>query len=317
MKDRKSDKGSEIVKAFNLAAATDVFKKEVAALMGDVNEDNPDVLPGGQRSIYGFTEAKVSQSQKKKDHALIDLILRESIRRALTKINEIIEYFRERMEELLEYLEKSQELLGELNEQFQILETELTYFQETGLFDLDESGKLKNAKAEEILSSWEKRNGKIIDRSFPESYEVILKILMSIEQQKDEITQNIRNSSAEYDYFKIKLDEALEIKNGLLSDDPMRCRSALLKAQGLLENYNADFDLQSEAASNPSSGEEVFLNDIEAVEAYSDTNSGDFSFGFSPLKDRVSEATTPKNQQPENNVSKKSNKDFGQVKPGN
>ncbi len=231
---------------FNSVAKSEIHNKEVAALMGEVNEANPEILPGGIRSEYGFTLTKVSRSKKKKkDQALIDLILKEDIRKALIRINEIIEYHQEQIEEFLRKLEQTQLILEKLDEQHQMLKAELNYFQENGFFDLEENGQLKNAKVEEILSAWESKNNKSIDRNNPGSFELMLNILLEIEKQRIELKENIDNYTVQFEHHKIKLDEALQIKKDMESGDTEKQLNALVKYDQVFKDFDVKGGLRS------------------------------------------------------------------------
>lgn len=235
----------ETLKAiFNNVAKPELHNKEVAALMGEIIEDNPEILPGGIRSKYGFSNVKVSQlKKKKKDKAIIELILRQSIHNALIRINEIIEYHQNQLEGILKKLEVAQELLEKLDEQHQILEPELNSFQENGVFDLDEIGKLRITQAEEILFEWERKTGKIIDRNDPASYEFLLTILLDIEKRRIELKKNIDYLTHQYEHHKIKLEKAQQIKTDLESDDQDKQLNAISKYDQLFRNFNQTKEL--------------------------------------------------------------------------
>lgn len=292
----------QLRKIFKTAAAIEIQNKEVAALMGPEDVSSPDVLPGGLRSRYGTTETKMYRSKKKKkDQAFMAMILRESIRQALIQINKIIEYHQTRIEEILKFLEETQTFLQELDKRHQSLEAELKFFQDKGLFDLDENGRLKNSKTEEILAGWERKTGKLIDRKNPASYEALLNILVDIEEHKIELRQGIENYSAEYEYHKAKLDEALQIRDDLENGDTMQMQNALLKFESFTNDRERSFDDSSYKEADSATKND---NQIEPYELLYDKTNNDFSFGFPPLKNNFTDAATDPGESAQNSAIK-------------
>jgi hypothetical protein len=230
------------------------------------------------------------------------MLLRESIRQARIQLNEIIEYHQNQIEKILKLLEETQGLLQELDDRHRTLEAELKYFQDNGLFDLNENGQLKNNKAEEILAGWERKTGEIIDRNDPASYEIMLNILVNIEGRRIERRQDIENYSAEYEFHKAKLDEAQKIRDDLQSGDSTKIQSALLN----LEAFNAEpqfLDAENPVFGNPDQRiEDVNLDNPNWTPEQKDD---EFSFGFPPLKDNFSQAVTDNPQPVKSNLIKK------------
>lgn len=240
MKDEKQDfiKAGGLVDSFQSALKKEINNKEIAAAMGDIDEYNPLTLPGGLMSKLGFTAAKIAILKKKKDDEwFMNFIFRELIRLALINIEKIISYHQEHMEELLKTIEESLDLLDLLNDNHSILETERRYFQDTGVFNLDECGRFKNPKAETIISEWEKRTGEVLDLNDPAAYETIFKIQAEIEKQRIELQNDIEHYEIEFEYHERKLDNAQKIKDGLESGDFIQSQDALMD----FKNFTNDF----------------------------------------------------------------------------
>ena len=131
------------------------------------------------------------------------------------------------MEDLLKKMAETNQDLDILDKQHKILEKELEYFQNHGLFDLDKKRPLKNKEAEAIIVAWEEKTGQTIDRRDPAAYETILNILMEIEEQRIQLRHDLDGYTAEYDYRKKQLDKAIKIRddlqNGNLSKVNLRC----------------------------------------------------------------------------------------------
>lgn len=288
----ESDKESKqfLSETFKSAAGTDAHNKEVAALMGEIDPDNPETLPGGVRSVLGLTDAKVEQIKKKKrGRDFFEFLFREAIRKAVANLNDIIKFHEKRLLELLEQMEETNRELEDLDRQHDILESELEYFQDMGLFDLDDNGRLKNKEAEAIIAVWEKKTGETIDRSDPAAYESIFGILVEIEEQRIQLKRNLNDYTAEYEYRKQKRDEAIEIRDDLKSGDLERIQAGLTNFEQFINFHEEAFqDLTTERINDLPEIDEMF----EDLEVSSENLDEDFSFGFPPLEKSFAEAVT-------------------------
>ena len=292
----EQDKESKqfLSETFKSAAATDAHNKEVAALMGEIDPDNPEILPGGVRSVLGLTDAKIEQIKKKKrNRDFFEFLFREAIRKAVANLNDIIEFHEKCLAELLEQMDKANRTLEELDRQHDILESELEYFKDMGLFDLDENGRLKNKEAEAIIAAWEEKTGETIDRSDPAAYETIFGILVEIEEQRIQLKRNLNDYTAEYEYHKEKRDDAIQIRDDLKSGDPVRTRNAFQK-------YANHFSGLEDVPKNPSVKKIESLadnnEDLENLEIPPEYMDEDFSFGFPPLQENFGQAVTDQAQ---------------------
>lgn len=290
VEEKQTGKGeNNLINEFKNALKTDIHNLNVAALMGFIDEQTPDVLPNGYRSIYSQAILKARQEKKNKDDAFFDFLLRESVRQALLEINEIIALHQKQLEELLQEINDTSDALNLLDKQHYLLEKELKYFEDNGFFDLDENGELKNKEAEAIISDWETKNGQTIDRSDSASYETIFFILVSIEEERVQLRGNIKNYTTAYEHHKQQLEEAEKIKAGLESDDPDQNVKALLEFEKLKNGFGHGFE------NNISEKEELLVevkNEIELLETDSENLDEDFSFGFPPLQNDFTNAVT-------------------------
>ncbi len=299
--DGPTDKG--LVDTFKLAAEADIQNKEVAALMGEVDEESPGTLPGGLISRLGLTESKLAYSmEEKRKKGFRDWLFREAVRRSLEQINRIIGELQKRIEELLERMAETEERLSKLDEQYEILEAELEYFQEQGLFDCDKNGCLRSSRAETILTDWEQTTGLKIDRSDPASYETILNILVGIEQRRIALRHGMKNDAAEYERRKQQLDEALQIRDDLRSGDRVQNQKALVRFDG----FYSDFENGSDN-SVPNKIGVALENDHLAEEAFdklSENLADGLSFGFPPIKENFAQAVSEHGTPPDKGVTK-------------
>ena len=300
----------QIKKIFNTIAATDIQNKEVAALMGQVDEENPNVLPGGLISKLGLTDAKLAHIKaKKRDKDFMDWLLREAIRQSLRQINEIIDELQKQIKDLLERMTEVEEELAKLDEQYETLESELEFFQEKGLFDCNEYGRFKNPETEAILIAWEQETGQKIDRTDTASYEIILQILVDIEQRQIILRNGLKKDAAEYEFRQQQLDEALQIREDLQSDDKMLNRNALYDFEGFINGYNLGLETASQNEIEVTSENDLLVK--EGLDELPENLDTDLSFGFPPLQKNFAEAveddeTIPGKNRINPNSSKKS-----------
>lgn len=279
----------QLTKSFKSASDMDIQNKEVASLMGVVNEENPNVLSGGLISKLGLTDTKLFHIKKKKqDKDFRDWLLRETIQRSLKLINEIIDNLQKRIEELLERMAETEKELDELGKQQEILEAEIEFFQENGLFDCDKDGHLKNPDAEAILSGWEQKTGQKIDRTDPASYAMVLQVLADNEQREITLREKLKKYTAEYEARQKQLDEAQQIREGLLSDDEDRCQKALLAFDGFMDTYNKEFDYNEPVASAiPFEG---IIGTGKISDGPTELLADGSSFGFPPIQEDFTDA---------------------------
>lgn len=276
---------------FKSVTETEIQNKEVAALMGKVDGSHPDVLPGGLMSRLGLTEAILFYTkEKKRDKAFWDWLLQESIQRSLQQINDIIEDIQKRIEELLQHMVEVEKELAELDEQHEILEKELEYFQEQGLFDCDEHGRLKNPEAEAIVTEWEQKTGQTIDRTDPTSYRFILQILVDIEERQEVLRDGLKKDSAEFEIKQKQLDKALQIREDLQSGDDELTQKALLDFEGFIEGYDSGLDIagRGEIGETPEN-DPMLMEGFKEIPEDMDT---DLSFGFPPIQGNFAEAAS-------------------------
>lgn len=267
---------------FKSVAETEIHNKEVAALMGEVDEDHPDILPGGLMSRLGLTEAKMFYTkEKKRDKDFWDWLLQESIQRSLQQINDIIEDIQKRIEELLQHMVEVEKELAELDEQHEILEKELEYFQKQGLFDCDEHGRLKNPETEAIVTEWELKTGQTIDRTDSASYEILLQMLVEIEERQEALRERMKNDAAEYEVRQRQLDDALLIQKDLQSGNLANNQKGIAAFEDFMNHYEKEIlneiELETEIAK---SGD---LLEMDALPEATEELGDDFSFGFAPL----------------------------------
>ncbi|MDF1864561.1 MAG: hypothetical protein P1U70_06995 [Saprospiraceae bacterium] len=271
---------------FKNASDIDLQNKEVAVLMGQSDETENNVLPGGIISKYGRVEAKETQSKKKKrNQAFMSWLLRQSIKKALTELQTIIDFHLEQIRLFVEQIKQANEELEVLDNEFAELEKELKNFQENGAFDLDEKGNLKNKSAEKVISDWEYLTGQKIDLNAKNSYGDVLYILMDIEKHKLKLEKDIQDNQQQYEYHEFKLKEAQKLKADLQSNDPERCRLALLQVeQTSITSINNDFDNSTQTKGN---------NIIKANKSVSGNSShDDFMSAFPKLNEEFSGAST-------------------------
>ena len=74
---------------------------EFQALDGDLDVENPELLPNGMLSKWGLTSAKIAaiESKKERTDLLEFLIFLQAIEDATVRLNEIIDELEERMAE--------------------------------------------------------------------------------------------------------------------------------------------------------------------------------------------------------------------------
>lgn len=279
---------------FKSVSETEVQNKEIAALMGEVNEESPNTLPGGLISKLGITDAKLVQAKSKKRYKdFRNWLWREAIKRSLKRINDIIEDLQFRIEELLKSMVKSEEELAMLDNQHEILEAELGYFHEQGLFDCDEDGKLKNSEAEAVVAAWEKENGQAIDRTDLTSYGVILQILVDIEKRQSALRKRIKKDTTEYDFRQKQLDEALQIREGLQGGERILEQKTLYELESFLSGYDVNYEFEGQIEIEEAYGGDVLL--MEGVGELPEDLDADLSFGFPPIKESFVKAVTDNN----------------------
>ena len=292
--------GRKLTGIFRSVSDMELQNKEVAALMGEVDEDSPNVLPGGLISKLGLTDAKLFHAKaKKRDKDFRDWLFREAVQRSLERINGIIDDLQKRIEELLEHMAKAEEELAELDERHETLEAELEYFQEIGLFDCDENGRLKNPEAEAIVSDWERKTEQKIDRTDPASYGSMLQILMDIEQRRIALRGGMKRDAAEYEQRKQQLDEAIQIREDLQGEGRELNRKGLFDFMGFVNGYNSEFEItgQSEIEENPVT-DLLFEESTDELPEDLDTS---LSFGFPPIQENFAKAVMDDIAPPEEN----------------
>lgn len=280
---------SSLKDIFKNANALDIQNKEVSALMGKSDDVASNVLPGGIISKYGRVEAKdIDSKKKKRNQAFISWLFRQSIQKALTKLQAIIDFHLEQMRLFEEQIKQANEQLEILNDGFEELQKELKKYQENGSFDLDENGNLKNKPAEKILSDWEQLTGQKIDLTAENSYGNVLFILMNIEKQKQALENDIQEKQQQYEYHKLKLDEAEKIKEDLQNGNPEQARLALSKINKLQEEKIIFY-----TDNTPDKDKQTVQNDFpETTNLVSNnTNHDDFLSAFPKLNDEFSQAS--------------------------
>ncbi|MCB0518521.1 MAG: hypothetical protein H6577_10085 [Lewinellaceae bacterium] len=291
MEDRPNREG--LTDTFKSVAETEIQNKEVAALMGQVDEDHPDILPGGLLSRLGLTDSKLFYSkEKKRNQDFRDWLWKEAVRRALDQINDIIKELQQRIEELLERMAKAEEALAELDKQHEILQKELEYFQEKGAFNFDEDGRLKTPEAEAIVTAWELKTGQTINRTDPASYEILLQMLVEMEQRQKDLREGMKKDAAEYEIRQRQLDEALLIQKDLQSGDLANNRKGIAAFEGFIRCYETEFDTGDDVEVEIVPVTDIYVMDAlpEAPEELAD----EFSFGFAPLtKSKTADAGLP------------------------
>ena len=242
------------------------------------------------RSRLGHTEAKATHSKKKKrDREFSDRIILETIRQTLNRLQEIITFYQEQMDRLNEQIQKDQKQFDQLEFERLVLEGELEKFREAGLFDLDEYGRLKNTAAENIIHAYEQKTGITIDRSDPESYGEILRILMEIETEQQIFKDQIEKDQEQYEVFKAKRDEMIEIKEALESGDPSIQQTALLDAKNLSYHFAQKHRLDDKPIPITALQEDADIMGMkQIIQDTEGTTYDDFSFGFPPLQEEFS-----------------------------
>jgi hypothetical protein len=233
-------------KTFMEFARIDLQNLEVAALMGDVDPDSPGVLAGGINSRMGIPEkvrARILQKRNEQDFA--DLLFQILILESIARLDAMIAMHEEQMAAILKEIQAKNEALETLDRQHEVIQGELEYYEEHGLFDLDEDGRLKNKEAEAIITDWEARTGQTIDRNDPGSYGLVLTILKQIDDRRIALREDIDGLSTQYENHKQQRDKALQLKEKLLSVDPGVQEQALQDAHHLIQDFTAVEDFSA------------------------------------------------------------------------
>ncbi|MBI1227787.1 MAG: hypothetical protein GC192_21310 [Bacteroidetes bacterium] len=254
------------------------------ALLRDSTDNEGYSLKTGAGSKTQLSDIKNNVEKKKWQKFVYYLLLRQAIEKALARVQEIIEFHQTQMEVLAEIIRDARFKLMELDEQGKALMAELKRFRETGRFDLDGNGKLKNARAKEAIAAWEEKTGVRLDLTSPSSYLGVLEAAKDIEIQQAEIKAGIEKDERDYQYHKAKRDEAIEIKKDLESGDPERCRQALerLDSLGNIQRLGtAENSLTSETEIDNKQKQEI-LSQMELTNR--DLAQDGFTFNFPPLQ---------------------------------
>lgn len=279
---------------------------EIAALMGNLHSDNPDILANGIRSKIGYTSTKAEYIRKEKgEDWLFDFILWEIIKNILHDLQQLIEYHQKEMDRLLVRIAQNHDRFDELEHDRLLLDEQIKVFEKQGFFELDEQGRLKNKEAEAVLSTWEERTGQQIDRSDPSAYGAILNIVMEIENEQAVIRQEIERQELEYEYHKEKRDEAIQISEELKSEDLQIQVTALSKAEILLNNFAQEQTPQSRYISPVSQNNISKTPNLANLGLDEPLDEGDnFSFSFPSLQNDFGNAAAAKanNQNPVSEV---------------
>ena len=289
-------KGSnELTVTFNFASKMLVHNLEVAALMSEDAENDGNTLAGGVSSSLGFVEKKVAKKlEKKQKQDFANMLLRIHIQKTIEQINEIIRYHFEQIELLLEQIEENQKILDDLDRQEEALRKALEKFQQTGVFELDEDGRLANKYAEVALRKYEEQTGQKIDRDDPVIYEIMLEALIKVEQGREQTRLDIEQKTKHYEYHKTQKEKAEAIKEALESGDPDRCERALSDLENL--EIPQQFEIaRSVEQDNPDYEVHKLTNESVGL-TEENTSNENFSFGFPSLKDDFSKAKTGENK---------------------
>lgn len=287
--DKPTDKNLATI--FSLAACDANRNSSVVPPIELMDDDDPnDLLERLAIKLSPKDDKLARLKAKKKDKPFWDYLWIIAIRQSLDRINEIIQDLQERMEELLEKMAKAEEELEELDRQHEILEEELAYFQENGLFDCDENGQLKNPEAEAILQAWEQETEQKIDRTNPASYRAILRVLVEIDQGRAILQYGLRKDASEYEHRKQQLEEAIEIRDGLQSSDKAINRNALADFEQFMDGYDPEFTYGPQMQNDMALESDPLFE--EGLEELPDSLAGEFSFGFPSIKEEFRQSAS-------------------------